>query len=87
MVSGVDKARVAATLLERVAHGELEASVALDQWPQDIDRDRLLSLGWHDLSHFAVDADIRDKDPKYRTYQVSLLLNRVKQIKERYGLQ
>jgi hypothetical protein len=80
-----EKANLAATLLERVARGELEASTALTEWPQDATSDELLIASWHDLSHFAADLDVRSKDPRYKTYQVSLLLKRVKQIKEKYG--
>ena len=81
-----DKARAAAALLEQVARGELEASAALNGWPQDAESDELLNASWHDLSHFAVDDDIRKKDPLYQAYQVSGLLKRVKQIKEKYGV-
>jgi hypothetical protein len=81
-----EKASVAAALLERVARGELEASAALDEWPQDAKPDELLDSSWHDLSHFAVDVDIRKKDPRYETYQLGLLLKRVRQIKEKYGV-
>lgn len=80
------KAIDAAALLERVANGEMEASTALNAWPQDAGRDELLDASWHDLSHFVVDVDIRTKDPRYATYQVSLLLNRAKQIREKYDV-
>ena len=79
-----NKAHIAAALLERVARGELDASVALSEWPQDAEADELLDASWHDLSHFAVDIDIRKKDPRYEAHQVSLLLDRAKQIRERY---
>ena len=78
------KAHVAAALLEQVASGELDASVALSEWPQDAEGDELLNASWHDLSHFAVDIDIRMKDPRYEAHQLSLLLGRAKQIRERH---
>jgi hypothetical protein len=81
-----EKATAAAMLLEQVARGDLEASVALNQWPQDTESDELLKVSWHDLSHFAVDRDIRGNDPRYKTYQVAGLLERVKQIKAKYGV-
>src|SRR5258705_3794868 len=69
-----DSARIAAALVERVARGELAATPALKEWPQDATVDELLKSSWHDLSHFAVDLDVRRKDPRYETYQVTLLL-------------
>jgi hypothetical protein len=81
-----DKASAAATLLERVAGGGLEASTALAEWPGDADSDELLNAGWHELSHFAQDFDIRKTDPRYQSYQISVLLKRAKQIREKYGL-
>jgi hypothetical protein len=78
------RAIVAAVLLERVANGQMEASAALKDWPENAESDALVDASWHDLSHFAVDVDIRTKDPRYATYQVSLLLKRAKQIREKY---
>jgi hypothetical protein len=75
---------VAADLLERVARGEMEPSAALKEWPGNPEADALLDASWHDLSHFAIDADIRAKDPQYARYQVSLLLKRAKEIREKY---
>ncbi len=78
------RAIAAAVLLERVAKGNTEASAALEKWPENAESDTLLDASRHDLSHFAVDVDIRTKDPRYATYQVSQLLKRAKQIREKY---
>jgi hypothetical protein len=75
----------AAVLLERVANGDMEAALALKEWPENAESETLLDASWHDLSHFAVDLDIRTKDPRYATYQASLLLKRANQIREKYG--
>ncbi len=79
------KAIDAAELLERVASGGMEASAALDAWPQDIGQDDLLDASWHDLSHCSVDVDVRAKDARYAKHQVSVLLSPAKQIREKYG--
>ena len=76
----------AANLLERVARGELKAPAALIEWPHRAESDELLNASWHDLSHFAVDLDIRQKDPRYKAYQFTRLLERVQQIKAKYGV-
>lgn len=75
------------TLLEHVVGNKIDPSVALRQWPDiEIETDRLLMASWHDLSHFAADQDIRDKDPGYATYQRDLLLERIQQIKAAYNM-
>jgi hypothetical protein len=81
-----DKASVAATLLERVANGSLEPSAALDEWPSGTESDDVLNVGWHDLSHFAADSDIRMKDSRYRSHQIALLLKRAKDIKDKHQI-
>lgn len=80
-----EQAENAVALLERVASGAATAAEALQKWPQNTE-DSLINVSWHDLSHFAADADIRDRDPRYREYQVSLLLRRADEIRQRYGL-
>lgn len=80
-----DLAASAAELLERVANGELTAPQAIHEWPSDT-QDSLLDQSWHDLSHFAADADIRERDATYRQYQVSLLRRRALEIREKFGL-
>ena len=56
------KAASAASLLERVASGELDARDALREWPEDPIRDDLIDRSRHDLSHVAADDDIRQKE-------------------------
>jgi hypothetical protein len=71
------------SLLESVVAGTLDASTALEQWPNiDSETDDLLVASWHDLAHLAADKDIRERDPGYATYQKDLLLDRAKKIKE-----
>jgi len=86
MMSTVDsnKARLAVSLLEDVVNGRHSATDALAQWPDVTQGDSLLQLSWHDLSHFAVDADIRARDPKYAKYQRDLLTTRIREIRETY---
>jgi hypothetical protein len=81
------RAETAIGLLQRVASGDMNADVALATWPEiDSDDDPLLTASWHDLSHFAADADIRDRDPSYAVHQCELLLRRATEIKEKYTL-
>ena len=83
------KSRIAkiVTLLENVAGNRIDSGVALQQWPDiETETDKLLAASWHDLSHFAADRDIRDRDPSYATYQRDLLLDRAKKIKEKFNL-
>jgi len=79
-----NKARVAVALLGDVVNDRLDATEALKAWPEVTQEDPLLQLAWHDLSHFAVDADIRARDPKYAEYQRDLLTNRIGEIRESY---
>lgn len=81
-----DRIAKVVSLLESVAANTLDASAALAQWP-DVDKetDSFIVASWHDLTHFATDQDIRDKDSGYAAYQKELLLNRAKIIKEKYG--
>ena len=80
------KAAIAATLLDRVARGELDPAVALREWPQSDERDALLESAWHDLSHFATDADVRAKDSRYAAYQISVLQKRAQQIRDQHSV-
>lgn len=67
------------TLLESVANNKIDPTLALQQWPDiETETDKLLAASWHDLSHFAADRDIRERDPSYATYQRNLLLDRAK---------
>ena len=64
----------AARLLREVADGVLAADDALNQWPLPIEHpNRLLTVSWTHLSHFADDADIHVKDPNYAQAQVAEL--------------
>ena len=81
-----EKAQHAAMLLEQVAHGELDASAALLQWPDDQDRNLLIDASWHDLKHFAIDADIQAEDPDYGMAQIKRLLKRASEIRAEFHL-
>ena len=82
-----ERARVAARLLDNLLAGELSPETALQQWPNaDSERDDLLAVTWHDLSHFAADADIRRRDPVYTAHQRERLIDRLRQIRERFAL-
>jgi hypothetical protein len=82
----LENASIVVALLESVARAQMEASAALAKWPPRTESDNLLDASWHDLSHFASDDDVRQSDPRYRAYQVSLLLSRVQQIKAKFGI-
>jgi hypothetical protein len=87
MVS-VERARVAVEILARVLSGEAAAYLALDEWPNiDSEDNALLIAAWHDLTHFAVDEDIRRDDRCYADYQRDLLMRRVREIKEYFRLE
>jgi hypothetical protein len=79
-----NKARVAVALLEDVVNDRQGATDALAAWPEGTQEDPHLALAWHDVSHFAVDADIRERDPKYAEYQRDLLTKRIRAIRESY---
>lgn len=75
------------TLLEDVVGHKLDPRLALLQWPDiETETDKLLTACWHDLSHFAADEDVCDKDAGYATYQRDLLLDRIRQIKAAYNV-
>lgn len=82
-----DVGDAAATLLEQVVDGVLDASVALELWPEWVqhDGDPLLTTAWHALSHYATDTDIRTLDPRYRDYQNALLLRRAREIRSKFS--
>lgn len=87
MVS-VERARVAAGILARVLSGESAPCLALYEWPDiDSEDNALLIAAWHDLTHFAVDEDIRRDDRRYADYQRDVLMRRVREIKEYFGLE
>lgn len=73
-----------ADLLEKVATGKITGEEALQLWPSvETETDQLLRFAWHDLSHYAVDFDIRAKDPRYAAYQNQLLSDRAHAIRLR----
>ncbi|HMO51211.1 MAG TPA: hypothetical protein PKE26_13860 [Kiritimatiellia bacterium] len=73
-------------LLESVARNVLDATTALEQWPDiDSEVDDLVASAWHDVSHYATDKDIRIKDPSYAAYQAKSLLDRAQKIRDKYG--
>lgn len=74
------------TILEQLTRGELEAGEALSRWPDFATRNAILDRAWHDLSHFAEDADIRQRDRRYADYQIVLLKERIAEIKHEFGL-
>lgn len=81
------RALAAVFLLERVLSRELTSIVALRDWPGIAsESDDLLTASWHDLSHYAADADIRRRDPRYAKYQSQLLARRVEEIKQKFGI-
>jgi hypothetical protein len=74
------------SLLEGVAEGKLDPDQALIEWGDvDQDQDQLITSSWHELSHFAVDGDIREKSKKYEIYQKKLLKDFAKEILEKYS--
>lgn len=77
---------LAKQLLEQVATGGMDPGRALSEWPDFPERDRLLDAAWHHLSHFATDADIREKDGRYAEYQKQLLRKRIEDISRTFGL-
>ncbi len=81
------KERDVVRLLEMAAAGKLDSAVALEQWPDiDSEEDALIAAGWHELSHFANDGDIRDRDKEYDEYQRNSLCEYARKIREKYAL-
>ena len=57
-------------ILENVLAGDMSADDALIAWPSVEDElDEVLIGAWHELTHYAADADIRAKDLEYAEYQ------------------
>jgi hypothetical protein len=57
-------------ILSRVLAGEITPEAALKSWPgEDKTDDKLLRNAWHTLYHYAVDDDIRAKEPAYELRQ------------------
>lgn len=75
------------SLLEGVAEGKLDPDQALIEWG-DVDKDKdnkLIASSWHELSHYAVDSDIREKDKEYEINRQKVLKNYAKRILEKYS--
>lgn len=81
-----ETARIVTRLLELVVKGEIEPGQALAQWPQTTDAEPVCGAAWHDLTHFAADDDIRQKDERYADYQIAVLTKRIAEIKKTHGL-
>ena len=81
----LEKVRFVISLLERTIANEQEAQKSLEKWPDiDSEQDELLKAAWHDLSHFAADSDIRQRDKGYAESQTDLLRQHVKSIRAKY---
>ena len=62
-------------ILENVLAGDMSADDALIAWPSVEDElDEVLIGAWHELTHYAADADIRAKDQEYAEYQRNRLV-------------
>ncbi|GJL80146.1 MAG: hypothetical protein NPINA01_31350 [Nitrospinaceae bacterium] len=74
------------SLLKKVAEGKLDPDQALIEWGDvDQEQDELIASSWHELTHFADDDDIREKDKEYEVYQQNLLKDYAKRIFEKYS--
>ena len=72
-------------LLEAVITHEMTPDAALSAWPEmNGEVDRELAAAWHDLSLYATDADIREKDREYEHYQLSVLRKHAQGIRRSY---
>jgi hypothetical protein len=72
-------------LLDEVIADRKNPSEALKEWPDpNSTEDKLLASSWHDLSHYAVDVDIRTKDVNYDYYMKGLLRKNAGEIREKY---
>lgn len=62
--------RDAILILEKVLAGDMSADDALIEWSDIDDESNEIMIGaWHELTHYAADADIRAKDTEYAEYQ------------------
>ncbi len=74
-----------AELLEKVASDQMSAEEALarlEEWPDTLWKERLLSDSRHFLYHFRDDADIRAKEPKYARMQHEGLLTWAQRLRK-----
>ncbi len=82
------RARKITELLEGVANGSLEAQAAIDDnWREfEEEPDKIVTSAFHELHHYAADADIREQDAEYARVQRETLLNLARKIRESYSL-
>ena len=81
----MEKIRNVIALLEGVLEGEIPAGDALQRWPNiDAETDDAVAQAWHDLSHYASDDDIRERDHTYAMHQKRLLQNHVDKLRKKY---
>lgn len=87
-------ADTAADLIERVLDGSLSPYSALEQWPFPMEqwplplqaKGRTFVNAWTDLTHYADDDSLRDRDPEYAKLQRDSLKNHVVRLRERVAL-
>jgi hypothetical protein len=81
-----ERLRKIISILKGVLNGSIDGKAAINDWP-DIDRetDSLIKAVWHDLSHYANDADIRQRDSKYGEQQMGLLKAGLAKLENRVG--
>jgi hypothetical protein len=83
----MEKIRNIIALLEGVLRGAIPANDALQRWPNiDTETDDAVAQAWHDLSHYASDADIRQRDHEYVEYQRALLKSHIDKLKKNYSI-
>lgn len=73
-------------LLEEVASGRLDPRLALAEQPKKSTGDELIDSAWHELGHFANDADIRARDAVYADHQASWLRELAQRIRSKFGV-
>ena len=69
-------------LLEAVVQGSLDPHAAITRWPQiDHETNELIKNVWHQLYHYFIDTDIREREPEYGESQREHLSMRIKDLK------
>jgi hypothetical protein len=68
-------------LLKDVSAGLKRPEAALHEWP-NVENEPAQSIrrAWHNLSHYAADADIREKDPRYAACQRGILEEDIREL-------
>jgi hypothetical protein len=83
----MEKIKNIIALLDGVIDGVIPANDALQCWPNiDAETDDVVTQAWHDLSHYASDEDIRERDPDYAKYQKTLLQSHIYELKSKYTI-